>query len=106
MICPPLANVFWVEDVAKVTEVTRKNLKSGYIVNLSGDTGAVTVTPKANTCNSAAADAVSGYYAETHPATVGSTGQRSFATDTRATLYFVNSGAVIPKGMAGATPLQ
>src|SRR5262250_1901684 len=28
--------------------------KSGFIVNVAGDTGAVTVTPKANTCNGAA----------------------------------------------------
>ena len=81
-------------------------VKSGYVVNVSGDTGAVTITPKASTCNGAAADAVSVYYAESHPATVGSTGQRSFATDTRGTLYGSNNGAVIPKGMAGGTPLQ
>ena len=80
--------------------------KSGYIVNVAGDTGAVTVTPKANTCNAAAADAVSAYYAEAHPVTVGATGQRSFATDTRGTIYFLNTGAVIPKGMAGAAVLQ
>jgi prepilin-type N-terminal cleavage/methylation domain-containing protein len=80
--------------------------KSGFIVNVAGDTGAVTVTPAANTCNAAAADAVTVYYAEAHPVTVGSTGQRSFATDTRATIYFLNTGAVIPKGMAGASALQ
>ena len=80
--------------------------KSGYIVNLASDTGAVTVTPKASTCNAAAADAVSAYYAEDHPVTVGSTGQRSFATDTRATIYFKNDGTVVPKGMAGASVLQ
>jgi type IV pilus assembly protein PilA len=80
--------------------------KSGYLVNVAGDTGAVTVTVAANTCNASAADAVSAYYAEAHPVTVGSTGQRSFATDTRATLYFLNTGAVIPKGMAGASVLQ
>jgi len=49
---------------------------------------------------------VSAYYAEAHPVTVGSTGQRSFATDTRATIYFLNTGAVVPKGMAGASVLQ
>jgi hypothetical protein len=49
---------------------------------------------------------VSAYYAEAHPATVGSTGQRSFATDTRATIFFLNTGAVFPKGMAGAAVLQ
>ena len=80
--------------------------KSGYLVNVAGDTGAVTVTLAASTCNAASADAVSAYYAEAHPVTVGSTGQRSFATDTRATIYFLNTGLVIPKGMAGASVLQ
>ena len=80
--------------------------KSGYIVNVAGDTGAVTVTPKAQTCNAAAADAVSAYYAEAHPMTVGSTGQRSFGTDTRGTIYFKNDGSVVPKGMTGALVLQ
>ena len=80
--------------------------KSGYLINVAGDTGAVTVTVAANTCNAAAADAVSAYYAEAHPVTVGSTGQRSFATDTRATIFFLNTGAVVPKGMAGASALQ
>jgi prepilin-type N-terminal cleavage/methylation domain-containing protein len=81
-------------------------IKSGYAVTVAADTGAVTVTLKAATCNVAAADAMSAYYAEAHPVTVGSTGQRSFATDTRATIYFLNTGAVIPKGMAGASVLQ
>jgi len=81
-------------------------IKSGYAVQVGADTGAVVVTLKANTCNAAAADAMSAYYAEAHPVTVGSTGQRSFATDTRATIYFLNTGAAIPKGMAGASVLQ
>ena len=80
--------------------------KSGYIVNVAGDTGAVTVTPKAQTCNSAAGDAISAYYAEAHPVTVGSTGQRSFGTDTRGSIYYKNDGSVVPKGMASALVLQ
>ena len=80
--------------------------KSGYVVNVAGDTGAVTVTPKAQTCNAAAGDAVSAYYAEAHPVTVGSTGQRAFGTDTRGTIYYKNDGSVIPKGMTGALVLQ
>src|SRR5262245_43140413 len=81
-------------------------IKSGYAVNVAADTGAVTVTLKANTCNASAADTVSAYYAEAHPVTVGSTGQRSFATDTRATIYFKNDGTTIAKGMGGANVLQ
>ena len=80
--------------------------KSGYVVNVAADAGAVLVTAKANTCNAAGADAMSSYFAEAHPATIGSTGQRSFATDTRGTIYFRNDGATIPAGMAGASVLQ
>jgi type IV pilus assembly protein PilA len=80
--------------------------KSGYVVTIAADTGAVTVTLKANTCNAPANDAVSSYFAEAHPQTVGSTGQRSFATDTRGTIYFKNDGSTIVAGMAGASVLQ
>ena len=85
---------------------TDPTTKSGFLVALAPDTGAVTITVAGSTCNQAAADAVSAYYAEAHPVTVGSTGQRSFGTDTRGTIYFDNTGAVVPAGMAGLTPLQ
>ena len=81
-------------------------LKSGYLVTVAADTGAVAVTLAANTCNASANNAMSAYFAEAHPATVGSTGQRSFATDTRGTIYFMNNGATIAAGMAGANVLQ
>jgi type IV pilus assembly protein PilA len=81
-------------------------IKSGFVVNLAADAGAVTVTTAANTCNGSAADALSSYFAEAHPVTVGSTGQRSFGTDSRGTIYFLNTGAVIAPGMAGANVLQ
>lgn len=80
--------------------------KSGFIVNLAPDTSAAVVTPASKTCNGSAGDAVSGYFAEAHPVTVGSTGQRSFATDTRGTIYFNNPGVTITPGMSGATVLQ
>ena len=79
-------------------------IKSGYVVNLDPDTSASTVATASQTCNGAAS--VSSYFAESHPVTVGSTGQRSFATDTRGTIYFLNSGSTIGAGMAGAAVLQ
>ena len=81
-------------------------VKSGYQVNLAQDTGASVITVAANTCNGSASDAVSSYFAEAHPVTVGSTGQRSFGTDTRGTIYFDNAGATMTAGMAGASVLQ
>jgi type IV pilus assembly protein PilA len=80
--------------------------KSGYVVTLAADTGATAITLAAATCNGSAANAMSAYFADAHPVTVGSTGQRSFATDTRGTIYFKNTGATIAAGMAGATVLQ
>ena len=64
------------------------------------------VTLAAATCNLSANDAMSAFFAEDHPVTVGSTGQRSFATDSRGTIYFLNTGATIAAGMAGASVLQ
>ena len=81
-------------------------VKSGYTVSLAAESGSAQVTAAAGTCNGATGNAMSSYHAVTTPVTVGSTGQRSFATDTRATIYFLNTGAVVPKGMAGASVLQ
>jgi type IV pilus assembly protein PilA len=80
-------------------------IKSGFVVTLQADTGAVTVTTQASTCNNAG-NSISSYFAHAEPVTVGSTGQRSFATDTRGTIYFHNTGAAIAAGMAGASVLQ
>jgi prepilin-type N-terminal cleavage/methylation domain-containing protein len=71
-------------------------IKSGYLVNLQAAGGAAVVTLAANTCNASANDAVAGYYAHTEPVTVGSTGQRSFATDTRSTVFQDTQGVQIP----------
>jgi prepilin-type N-terminal cleavage/methylation domain-containing protein len=80
-------------------------VKSGFFVTLELDTSAVTVTTQASTCNNAA-DSISSYFAHAEPVTPGSTGQRSFGTDTRGTIYFDNTGAAIAAGMAGAQVLQ
>jgi type IV pilus assembly protein PilA len=85
---------------------TNGTLKSGYLVRVAGDTGAVNILAAGAACNANTAATVSAYFAEDHPQTVGSTGQRSFATDTRGTIYFLNTGAAIPAGMAGASVLQ
>ena len=80
--------------------------KSGYLVTVAADTSAATITPASKTCNGSAAAAVSSYFAEAHPVSVGSTGQRSFGTDTRGTIYFMNDGSTIPAGMGTASVLQ
>ena len=80
--------------------------KSGYLVTVGPDTSAATITAASKTCNSSTAAAVSSYFAEAHPLNVGSTGQRSFGTDTRGTIYFDNTGATMAAGLAGGSVLQ
>jgi type IV pilus assembly protein PilA len=64
-------------------------VKSGYTVNLA--VGAV-ATPTVVACNGGAAG-VPSYWAEAHPSQVGSTGQRSFGTDHRSTIFQDTTGA-------------
>ena len=81
-------------------------VKSGYNIALGAPSAAQVVLVKANTCNGAGADALAGFYVHTEPITVGSTGQRSFASDHRGTIYQLGTGAAIPNTMAGAQVLQ
>ena len=81
-------------------------VKSGYNVTVEDGLGAVDVLAAANTCNAAAANSRSTFFAHSEPVQVGSTGQRSFASDQRGTLYQLATGAAIPNTMAGAQILQ
>jgi hypothetical protein len=81
-------------------------VKSGYNVAMGAPTANTTVLAAANTCNVAAANALSGYFVHSEPITVGSTGQRSFASDNRGTIYQLATGAAIANTMAGALVLQ
>jgi type IV pilus assembly protein PilA len=82
--------------------------KSGYEVAVEeGDNfNAVTVTP----CNGATGALGSSYFAQAVPVTLGSTGQRSFGTDQRSTIFQDNAGAPIAPGdiLVGTalTPVQ
>jgi prepilin-type N-terminal cleavage/methylation domain-containing protein len=80
--------------------------KSGYDVALGAPDTADVVLVKANTCNTAAADALAGYYVHAEPIDVGSTGQRSFASNQTGTIYQKGDGSVIDNAMAGAQILQ
>jgi prepilin-type N-terminal cleavage/methylation domain-containing protein len=81
-------------------------LKSGYNVAVGQGTSVIVVQVAANTCNGAATDALATFYVHSEPVTVGSTGQRSFASDQTGTIYQLTTGAVIPNTMAGAQILQ
>jgi type IV pilus assembly protein PilA len=83
--------------------------KSGYTVEVGLGSVVAPVTLAAKTCNNATADAIPTYFASATPNAVGSTGQRSFGTDNRATIYQKQDGTpvtladlsalVLPAGM-------
>ena len=81
-------------------------VKHGYVFTVTPGSGATTVTPASKTCNGAAADAVSSYFAEAHPVKPGVTGQRSFATHEYGIIYYNDTGQIIRPGMAGTSPMQ
>jgi len=80
--------------------------KSGYFVTVNDGAGAIDVLLAANTCNASAANSRSTYFTHAEPVQVGSTGQRSFASDHRGTLYQLATGLAIANTMAGAQILQ
>jgi type IV pilus assembly protein PilA len=83
-------------------------VKSGYIVNAGPGLLATVVVLAASTCNVSAADAIASYFAEAHPSSIGSTGQRSFGTDQRATIFQDNTGATYTNATVNTatTPVQ
>ena len=81
-------------------------IKSGYTHTLAPGVAAIEVVPAANTCTPAAGNSQSTYYMHSEPVTVGSTGQRSFASNNSGTIYQLNTGLTIPIDMAGALVLQ
>ena len=85
-------------------------IKSGYKVAIAPDAaggGAVVVTLAANLCSAAAKDAVSSYYSSAIPQPLGGTGTRSFASDTRGTLFYTTLAAAPPNPIpAGALVVQ
>jgi prepilin-type N-terminal cleavage/methylation domain-containing protein len=68
-------------------------VKSGYTVSLTG--GGTAIAASAATCNAAAGGSTADYFASATPVAVGTTGQRSFGTDSRSTIFFDNTGAAI-----------
>jgi len=81
-------------------------LKSGYTIAVGAGVSPVVVLAAASTFNTAATASSSVYYVHAEPITVGSTGQRSFASDSRGTIFQLAAGTVIANTMAGAQILQ
>jgi prepilin-type N-terminal cleavage/methylation domain-containing protein len=77
--------------------------KSGYTFQLAAGVNSVAVLT-GTTCNTL--NSFSTYHATGTPVTVGSTGQRAFATNQAGTIWQNFTGAAIANTMAGATVLQ
>jgi prepilin-type N-terminal cleavage/methylation domain-containing protein len=102
---PPVGSTsaFISPDIATTAVV-----KSGYVVNVGPGTVVTVVTTTAATCNASSVDAIASYFAEDHPVTLGSTGQRSFGTDQRGTIFQDNAGGTFTAALVAAatTPVQ
>jgi hypothetical protein len=82
-------------------------VKSGYVVNVGPGVVNASVTLQASTCNNIG-NAVSDYFAEAHPVTVGPSGQRSFGTDQRSTIFQNALGVAFTNATVASatTPIQ
>ena len=80
--------------------------KSGYNIAIAPGVGGNTVLAAAQTCNAAGANSNTAFYVHAEPITVGTTGQRSFASSNTGEIFQQPTGAVIPNTMAGAQILQ
>ena len=81
-------------------------IKSGYTITLADGASSIDVLTAAATCNGSAASSRTAFWIHAEPVTVGSTGQRSFASSNTGTLYQLGAGTIIPATMAGAQILQ
>ena len=80
-------------------------VKSGYVVNVgTGTVAAPVIMAAGTTCNSG--DSFPTYFAEAHPTAIGSTGQRSFGTDQRSTIFQLAAGTTLTNALTGAVPVN
>ena len=79
--------------------------KSGYLVDVAIGAAASAVLPAADTCNDATVDSQTNFIATATPITVGTTGQRSFATDARGTILQNRLGVLFTDVTVAAGPV-
>jgi hypothetical protein len=86
--------------------LTNGGVKRGYTFTLRPGDAATVVARAENTCNGSAEDAMSSFFAEAHPVTVGMFTRRSFATDERGMIFMREDGQPIAPGMDDARELK
>jgi prepilin-type N-terminal cleavage/methylation domain-containing protein len=83
---------------------TNPVIKSGYTVELFAGAAAQNIGDTTTSCN--ATQAQSDYYSTADPVTFNGTGTRSFASDTRGTIFFKNAATYGGAPASGDTPVQ
>jgi type IV pilus assembly protein PilA len=78
--------------------------KSGYLVALAAEAGAVAVAGL--TCNGSVNNAVGTYWANADPVTPNGTGTRYFATDTRGSMFWAIGASIANPIPPGTTAVQ
>jgi type IV pilus assembly protein PilA len=103
VLAPAGSSQGFISPDLKVNGVT----KSGYIVGLAKETGALNIGTPAGTCNASAGNPASSYWANADPVTKGGTGTRFFGTDTRGTIWQDASAgaATLPNPIVGSATI-
>lgn len=109
LAAPPVNSAAGAAGFISPDLATTNVIKSGYTVNMAG-LGETPIAESTATCNEVAASMPS-FWASAVPVTVGSTGQRSFGTDLRGTIFVKVDGSAFEAtetgvDTTGATPLQ
>jgi prepilin-type N-terminal cleavage/methylation domain-containing protein len=98
--CPGSSQGFISPDLS-----TDPSVKSGYNIVLAAGAGAAVVAADCNGVNSQTA-----YYGTALPVTVGTTGNRGFATNAAGTIFFTANGVATTEAQmapgGGGTPIQ
>jgi prepilin-type N-terminal cleavage/methylation domain-containing protein len=85
------------------------SLKSGYSISVTNDqingAAAATVLAAGAACNNNTAITTASFFSEAHPTAVGSTGQRSFAADSRGTIYQDATGGTFAAPIPAASTI-
>jgi len=100
-IAPPGSSVAFISPDLNANGVH----KSGFIFSLEKNAYAGTADVTIPSCNGAANDRATSYFASANPITFGTTGSKYFATDTPSTIYVDGSNPVANPIPAGTNPL-
>jgi prepilin-type N-terminal cleavage/methylation domain-containing protein len=98
---PPGGAVFLAPDLEQADQAGKS--KSGYRIAVSDNAAATNrdVAPAANTCNGSAANTRLDYFTAADPVSRGDSGERSFGSDGRGTVYYSFTATIpnpIPAG--------